>query len=223
MSPNLKPLAYTLLLMAGCASAGPLVELSAEASRPAPNDLFRATVFAEATGTTGAEAARQVNAQIAAGLATAKGQSAIKVQTGSSHTWANYGKGGKIDGWRMRSELQLESRDQAALSDLLGRLQASLGVASLGAQPAPETRKQVEEGAVRDAIAAFQERAKVIAGALGKPYCIKQLNVSSGDRMPMPMFKVAAAPMARDASPMPVEGGESAVSVTVSGQIELAD
>lgn len=222
MFARTKPLAYSLLFLAGNAAAGPLVDLSAEASRNAPNDLFRATVFAEASGPSSVEVARQVNGLVAAGLATAKSQSAVKVQTGGSHTWANYARGGKIDGWRMRSELQLESRDSTALSELLGKLQASLGVANLRADPAPETRKQVEEGVTRDALAAFQVRAKVIADALGKPYRLKQLNVRS-DGGPWSGYRAAPMAMARDGAPMPVEAGESAVSVTVSGQIELVD
>jgi len=40
-----------------------------------------------------------------------------------------HGKLGRtIEAWRMRSEILLETRDMAALSELLGKLQATLSV-----------------------------------------------------------------------------------------------
>ena len=198
-----------------------IVELSAEASRPAVNDLVRATVSAEASGTTPGELARQVNSQISEALKIAKSYPAIRTQSGSTATYPVYAKGGKIESWRMRSELSLESGDAASLSELLGKLQASLGVSSLVLQPSPETRKKVEEQAVVDAIAEFKARAKVIASALGMGYRIKQFSVSSSGRIVQPMLRGTAKTMAMESAPMPVEAGESQVSATVSGQIEL--
>jgi len=104
---------------------------------------------------------------------------------------------------------------------LLGKLQASLGVSNLQLQPSPETRRKVESEAMVDAIAAFKGRAKVIADALAMGYRIKQLSVSTSGRIVQPMFRGAAKAMAMDAAPMPVEAGESQVSVSVSGQIEV--
>jgi len=198
-----------------------IVELSSEASRPAVNDQVRATVAAEATGTTPGELSRQVNSQISEALKIAKSYPAIRTQSGSTATYPVYAKGGKIESWRMRSELSLESGDAASVSELLGKLQVSLGVSSLLLQPSPETRKKVESEAMIDAIAAFKGRAKVIADALGMNYRIKQLSVSTSGRVVQPMFRGAAKTMAMDAAPMPLEAGESQVNATVSGQIEL--
>ena len=202
--------------------AAPLVvDLSAEASRPAANDQLRATVFAEASGATPGELSAQVNKQIGEALKTAKAYPAIKTQSGGTSTYPIYAKGGKIEAWRMRSELTLESGDSAALSELLGKLQTTLGVANLVLQPSIETRKKVESEAMVDAIAAFKGRAKVIADALGMNYRIKQLAVSTSGRVVQPMFRGAAKTMAMDAAPLPVEAGESQVSASVSGQIEV--
>lgn len=203
--------------------AGTIVDLGASASRPAANDLAQASVFAEASGSNPAELAQKVNALIAEGLRTAKGYRGIKVQSGGTHTYPIYGKAGRIDSWRMRSDLALESADTAALSELLGKLQATLGVGGVQFLPAPETRKKAEDEAMLEAIAAFKARAKLAADALGKPWRIKQLSLNtSGGRPPVyPMLRAAA--MAAEAAPMPLEGGESNVTVNVSGQIELAD
>jgi predicted secreted protein len=211
-----------VLSFAAPAWAAPMiVELTAEASRPAANDLVRATVSAEAAGTTPGELSKQVNGLIAEALKTARAYPAIKTQSGGTSTYPVYAKNGKIESWRMRSELTLESPDTAALSELLGKLQLSLGVSNLTLQPSAETRKKIEDQAVIDAITAFKARAKVVAEALGKNYSIKQLTVNTSGRIVQPMMYRAAKAMTAEAAPMPMEAGESQVSATVSGQIEL--
>ena len=211
----------TLLIAAPAFAAPTLIELSAEASRPAINDLVRATVSAEATGTTPGELSKQVNSLMANALKTTKAYPSVKTQSAGTNTYPIYAKGGKIESWRMRSELSLESGDVATLSELLGKLQTTLQVSNLLLQPSPETRKKVENEAMLDALAAFKSRAKVLADALGQPYHIKQLSVNSSGTIVQPMFRAAAKSMLSDAAPMPVEAGESQVSATISGQIEL--
>lgn len=199
---------------------GPTVELSAEASRTAVNDLARATAYHEANDPSPKEVAGRVNGVIAAALTLAKSYPTVKVQTSGSRSWPQYDKAGRITAWRMRSELQLETRDVAALSELLGKLQASMGVSQIGFMPAPETRKKAEDGAIVDAIAAFEARAKLVAGSLHSRYRLRQMSIGTGANRP-PAFPMARAAMADSA--MPMEAGDSQVSVTVSGQIELTE
>jgi predicted secreted protein len=219
--PALYTFSLLLALFAVPAVAAPTtIELSTEAARAAPNDLARATVFAEATGATPGELAKRINNLIADGLKTARGYSNVKTQSGGTHTYPMYAKGGKIDTWRMRSDLTLESSDAGALSELLGKLQTALGVSSVVMLPAPETRKKAENEAMLDAITAFKARAKLLADALGKPYRIKQISVNTNGRPPvMPMMRANAAFSSADAAPMPMEAGESQNSAKVSGQI----
>lgn len=199
----------------------PVVELSAEASRPAANDQVYAVLSAEAAGPALGELSRQVNAVIADALKVSKAYTTVKIQSGNTSTYPTYSKSGKIESWRMRSEISLESGDTAAVSELIGKLQTSLGVARLVMQPSPETRKKVENEAMLDALAAFRARAKVVADALGKSYQIKHLSVSTGGRIAEPMFRMAAKSMMSEAAPMPIEAGESLVTANVSGQVEL--
>lgn len=211
------------LCLAGAAAAM-TVDLSAEASATAVNDLLRATVAADVSGGTPAELAQRANAAIAEGLKTAKAYPAVKVRTGNAQSYPNYGKNGKIESWRMRSELLLESRDPVAMGELLGKLQTSLMMSGLSAAPAPETRAKAEERAMLDVIAAFHSRARIVAGAFGKSYKIKTLSVGTqgGPVQPM-MLKSQRMTTMAEAAPMPVEAGESQVTVVVSGQIEIAD
>ncbi len=211
--------------IAGGALAGATVDLSAEASRPAANDMVRATVFAEASGSNPAELARRVNQDIAEGLKTIKAKAGVSVKSGHQSTFPVYAQNQKIESWRMHSELVLESRDAAAVSELLGQLQQMrLAIGSVSQLPAPETRRKVEDEATRDAIGAFRQRAAVVADVLGKPYKIRHLNIQqSGQMPPMPIMRASRAAMAAEAVPPPLEAGESLVTTTVSGQIELAD
>ncbi|KAB2912152.1 MAG: DUF541 domain-containing protein [Dechloromonas sp.] len=64
-----------------------------------------------------------------------------------------------------------------------------------------------------------------VADQFGKPYKIRQLNVQQqgSHPPPMPMFRAAKSMMVAEAAPMPIEAGESQVTTSVSGQIELAD
>lgn len=200
-----------------------IVDLSAEANRNAPNDLARATAYFEAQDANAAELAKRVNRSIAAGLETARAYASVKAKSGNTSTWPVYGKNARtIEAWRMRSEIQFETRDMAALSELLGKLQATLTIGQITLLPAPETRKRAEDDATLDAIAAFQARAALIAKAVGKSYRVRQMSINTGGSRPVyPMARAAPMAMAADAAPMPVEAGDSTVTVTVTGQIEL--
>ncbi|MBA3033452.1 MAG: SIMPL domain-containing protein [Gammaproteobacteria bacterium] len=203
--------------------SGTLIDFRVDVQTSVPNDLGRATAFAEMTGADPAEVARKVKAALADGLATAKAQTGLTVKSGATHTYPIYAKGGRsIEGWRMRSELVLESRDATALSTTLGKLQGTLGVSNINFSPAPETRRKAEEDATLEAIDAFRAKAERIAATMNKPFRIRQMNVSGGGHAPpTPMYR--AATMAVESAPMPVEAGESNISVGISGQIELID
>ena len=212
-------------LAATAAQAGALVDLAAEASRPAANDMVRASVYSEVTGKNPPELAQGANADIAEALKLIRTKSGVSVKSGQNSTYPLYNQGQKIDGWRMRSELVLESKDQGSVSELLGKLQQMrLAVGDVSMLPSPETRRKVEDESTREAIRAFQNRAAVIAEQLGKGWKIKQLNVQQGGQMPMPMMRAArGVMMAAEAAAAPLEAGESLVTTNVSGQIELAD
>lgn len=207
----------------------PTLELSAEASVEAPNDLASAQAYAEATGPSAAALATQINKTIAAALETARSFPTVKVRSGGTHTGPIYASGrliggrAEIEGWRMRSSLVLESRDPAALAALIGKLQGSLAVAEMNFRPAPETRRQAEDAALVEALKHFEARAKLAAGTLGRRYRIAQVSIST-QGMPPPGGPIYRAAMAQsEAAPAPVQAGESSVVVQVSGSVELID
>jgi predicted secreted protein len=224
------------LLLAACVSSahaaeppaarreGIVVDLNAEASRLAPNDLARAQAYIELGDTTPGPLAKKVNAAMQAALATTKPYTSVKVRSGNTSTYPVYSKNGRtIENWRMRSELLLESKDQAALSELLGKLQTQLAVGQLTLETREDTARAAENPAIGDAIAAFNARAKIVAASLGGNWRVLHMNVNNTSGMPPPRplmrSKVAMAEAAM--ADMPVEAGESRVSVNISGQIEI--
>ncbi|MEW6294031.1 MAG: SIMPL domain-containing protein [Pseudomonadota bacterium] len=207
--------------------SGTLIDFRVDVQRPVANDLGRASAYVELTGSDPAEVARKLKTVIAEGLATARAQPGVTVKSGGTHTWPIYGKTGRvIENWRMRSELLLESRDAAALSTAVGKLQGGqLAIGGIQFAPAPETRRQAEDDATLEAIEAFNAKAVRIAATLKKPYKIRQLSVNAGGHSPQP-YPVArgiAMMASPEGAPMPVEAGESNVTVNVGGQIELID
>lgn len=202
-----------------------VIDLAAEASLPAANDLAFASLYVERSGSDPAALAEEINRTIAAALATGREQREVKVQSEGTGTWPIYGKdGGRIEGWRMRSAIHLESRDLKAMSELIGRLQGQLAVGHIGLQPSPDTRRKVADDAMVAAMRNFEQRAGVIAGALGKRYRLRQLSVSDAG-VPPPIYpRMRSAPaMMAEAAPAPLEAGESRVTVNINGSIELID
>ena len=233
MQYRMKPLMASMLFLSALCSvaygaddrkpAGTLLSFSVDASQTVTNDLARATVFAEATDAQTAEVARKVNTFMAKALAVAKNYPDIKTKTGSTWTSPVYGKNGRtIESWNMRSEIQLESQKVAALGELVGKLQNDLAVSQITLQPSTETRRKAEEQATLDALNAFQAKALLIASNFKKFYRVINMNISAGNQGPVyPM--VRSAMMKMDAAPMPIEAGDSVVTVSVSGEIELID
>ena len=228
----LLPVACALGLLASplhaaesAAPALPTAEISVESSRSAPNDQFRAQVYYEASDANPAELARKVNAVVAQAVQAGRAYPAVKVRTAGSNTYPVYGKNSRsIESWRMRSTLALESRDAAPLSELIGKLQQTMAVAGLSAAPSPETWKKVEDEAIADALAAFEARARLVAGSLHKKWKIKRVAVNTGNAQPpRPVVGYARAAMVADAAPAPIEAGDSLVTVNVSGEIELLE
>ncbi len=205
----------------------PTADISVEASRSTPNDLFRAEVYAEATDASPGELARRVNLTVTQAIQIARAYPAVKVRSAGSATYPVYGKSGRtIDAWRMRSSLALESSDSAVLSELLGKLQQNMAVTGLNASPAPATLKKSTDEAIVEALGAFEARARLVAGTLGKKWKIRQISVHTGGIQPKPMIAYArTAPMmsADGGAPAPIEAGDSPVTVNVSGQIELLE
>jgi predicted secreted protein len=215
-----------LLLPAAAPADEPLfnlVTLSAQAEREVPNDLLTAVLAAAADGADPAQLADSVNRTMQRALALAKAARDVQVRSGGYQSSPLY-EHNRIVRWRVRQELRLESHDIAAATGLIGKLQSILTLAGLSLSVSPELRRKTENALIGEALAAFKERAGLVAGAMAeKSYRMRSLQISGGGPFPrpIPMLAGKAAPGSFSPSAPALETGTSRVLVTVSGTIQL--
>jgi predicted secreted protein len=201
-----------------------VVELRAEAQREVQNDLLSAVLYVEMNDANPAALASAVNKSVNEGLRAAKEYRGVKARSGNNQAYPVYSKNNTLQGWRARAEIRLESRDFEAASALIGKLQATMQLASLNFSVAPESRKAVEDELMVEAIKAFQARAEVAKGALGgRDYKLVHVSVASGYSGPQPRFALARAAPAPEVAAPNFEAGTSQITVTASGAVEIVD
>ena len=212
-----------LLLLAGCASAGEqeaqfnVVTLEAQVSREVANDQLVAVLAVELHGPDPATSAKMVNARMAEALKQAAAVPAVKARSGNYQTFPRYDRNQRIESWQVSQELRLESADFEAATRLIGRLQDSLVVRSMAVRLSPEARRAAEDALIAQAIAAFRARAERVRAAMqAAGYRIRTLNIGTSGGPPPRPFEARAM-----AQQVAVEPGESQVSVTASGSIQL--
>jgi predicted secreted protein len=154
-------------------------------------------------------------------LATALGYKSVKAQSAGYQTFPVYDKN-RVARWRVRQELRLESADFASATGLIGKLQASLLVTGVGLSVSGETRRKAENALIPEALAAFEERARVVRDAMkAKGYRVKDLQISPSGVPPRPMAMQARAFSADSMAQPAIEPGSTRIVISVSGSIQL--
>lgn len=226
----------TLLFLAlpVCASADtPLtyqrVDFSTEVARNIPNDQMNANLSIELSDKDAGRLAQQLTLAINDALKKAAAYPTVKATSGNQNTWPVYGStltsSSKLESWRGRAEIRLESKDFKAAGELIGKLQEKLQMNGISFVVSADTRSQTENSLTTEAITAFKARAEAIRTAwTAKSYRLVQMSLGSAGGpapyMPMMMRSMKAA----DAESMPAQdlaGGETRLVVNVSGSIEL--
>lgn len=199
------------------------VNLSASASQEVGNDLTMAVLYSQHEGTHPDQLANTVNQAINAAIEQARAYPQIKLQTLDYTTRPIYRKQ-KIEGWRVRQSIHLQSSDTAAVSELIGQLQESLAVQSISYDISPKLRREAEDRLTVEAIAAFRQRALLIAKQFDRStYRLVQLNIVSSGIEPRPMIRRARIEaQSLDSAPQ-LEAGTQKVKVVINGAIELQD
>ncbi|WP_313738585.1 SIMPL domain-containing protein [Pseudomonas sp.] len=203
------------------------VSLRAEVSKEVARDLMVVTLYTEAQDNDPGKLAKQVTDVMNKAVQQARTVKDVKISQGSRNSYPVYdNKGQKINGWRERAELRLESADFPALSKLTGELLQDLKMGGMDFSIAPATRKTSEDALLKEAVDAFKARAQLATEALGgSGYKVVNLNLNSSG-YPRPYLR--SAPMAMkamstdEAAPSPdVEAGTSEVSMNADGMIEI--
>jgi predicted secreted protein len=85
-----------------------------------------------------------------------------------------------------------------------------------------EARTRVESDAQKIAIERFRAKAGELARGFGfAGYTLREVTVSSTDNAPGPRMYAMAASARAEAQPVPLEAGKQAVTITVSGSVQL--
>jgi predicted secreted protein len=202
----------------------PVVTLSASATANVPNDRMYAWLRAEAEGADPARAAADVNARMAKALARAKAVAGIDAAI-SGYTSYQVSEPKQSPRWRIAQTLSLEGADFAAMSALVSKLQGEdlLLLSGMNFAVSPEARRKAEDSLTQQAIKAWQQRARNAAQGFGHTsWRTGRVTVQTGDHgKPQPMMRGAGVAYATSAPPVAVEGGNTDVTVTVSGEAVL--
>lgn len=216
-----------LLLLAATAYAAEepqynRVDFSTEAVREVDNDLLLAQMSVEVSDHTPALVAQSLNTTLNAALHKAAAFPAVKASSGNHTTYPIYGKNNRLDGWRGNAQIRLESRDFKAAGELISQLQESLQLAGVSFTVAPETRRKLEDQLIGEGLTAFGQRAEFIRSALsGSGYRLFHLSVNNGGHQPQPLRDGMIAMQAEAVSAPEFSGGDSELTVQISGTIEI--
>jgi predicted secreted protein len=204
------------------------VDFSTEVSREVANDQMNATLSIELTDKDAGRLAQQLTLAMNEALKKAAAFPTVNASSGNQHTWPVYGitptPSSKLEGWRGRSEIRLESKDFQAAGELIGKLQEKLQMNGISFVVSADTRRKVEDSLAAEAIAAFKARAETIRAAWNaKSYRLVQMSMgSSGGPTPfMAMSRGMEGKGADSSVPQQLAGGETRLGVNVSGSIEL--
>ena len=201
-----------------------VVTLDASAAAEVPTDTLTITLFTEEQGPDPTDLAARVNTRLEQALAKAKADPNVQAQSGIYQTNPVYDRANQITGWRIRAELILEGRDFKAVGALAGRLQPAMKISAMMFSLSRAAREKAEATLLTEALGRYQEKARVIAKGLGFPgFTLGQIAITS-DRPPFGPIayrRAAMSAMADAAPPVPTEGGNNVVTVTVSGSVIL--
>ena len=231
---NIKNTLAACAFMASAASWGQgmtpppqnVLQLTAMGTVEVQQDLLTINLHTTREGTDPTVVQTQLKTALDAALTEARkaaqpGQ--LDVRTGNFALYPRYAREGRINGWTGTAELVLEGRDFARITQTAARI-STMTMAGVGFGLSREQRAKVEGDAQSQAIERFKAKAVELAKGFGfSGYTLREVSVNANDPgviRPMRAMAMEAKSQAADA-PVPVEPGKSAVTVTVSGSVQL--
>ena len=188
------------------------------------NDEVRASLYKKAQATDSKALATTLNTSINNAMKIAKRYPSVTISTGQQRTYPSYDKNNKIIGWTGQANIDLKSTDFAATSQLIADLQETLVMENLSFGVSDTKKDALEQKLMTDASRAFQQQAKNLTSAWSaRGYRVVNVNLNTGSNYPRPMY--SAMSMKSDSlesvPSQSFESGNSTISVTANGTIEL--
>ncbi|RIX85153.1 SIMPL domain-containing protein [Acidovorax cavernicola] len=203
-----------------------VLQLSASGTVEVQQDLLSMTLVTTRDAAEAGTVQTQLKTALDAALAEAKknaqpGQ--LDVRTGNFSLSPRYTKDGKINGWQGSTELVLEGRDFARITQTAGRI-STLSVGNVGFGLSREQRAKTEVEAQNIAIDNFKQKAGELAKGFGfGGYTLREVSVNANDSGPIRprVMAMQAKSFSAADSAVPVEAGKTSVVVNVSGSVQL--
>lgn len=208
-------------------SAENVVSLEASAEVRLAQDWLSMSLATTREGGDAAQVQSALKSDVARALDVARregakaGEALVQVHTSGFSLYPRAGQNGKPMTWQGTAGIVLQGTDIGAVSALAGRI-PQLTVRQVEFGLSAPAREQAEKQARLAAIANFRERAAEVTKAFGfSSYRLGEIQVGGASGSSGPLRPMAAMAMRADAAPVPVEAGQSTVSVTVSGSIRM--
>lgn len=203
-----------------------VLQLSATGTVEVQQDLLSMTLSTTRDAADATTVQNQLRVALEAALAEARknaeaGQ--LDVRTGNFSLSPRYTREGKINGWQGTTELVLEGRDFARITQTAGRI-TTLSLGNIGFGLSREERRKVETRAQALAIDNFKQKAAELARGFGfGGYTLREVSVNANEQRYTPPPRVMAMQVRSDMTEaaVPVEAGKSAVVVSVSGSVQM--
>lgn len=196
-----------------------LYNIATIAKMEVSNDIMTVTLLASNQSKDAAQANNKVNKQMAAALDILSDTNDIKYKTTNYQTRPIY-KDQQIIAWKTSQQLELKSTDFPLLTKITGKLQAGLNIISIGFEVSQAIKQETKNQLSIDALNQLKQQAELIQKNMGaSDYQIVSVNINTGNHYvayPRPMMKSEIA----SSAPV-IKGGNSAINVDVSGQIQL--
>jgi predicted secreted protein len=216
----MKKLVLIALFAPTLALAQPTLNLTADATSKVPNDEMVVSLAIERSGADSAPLTDAVLTALTEATKAARSVAGIEVRQGNVSTNPNWDQNKKI-GWQVRGEMTLMSKDMKALSALTGKLSEKLQLAGVSFRLSESSRSAEEARLINAAADNFRAKAKAATSAFGySNFVLNEVTVSQAGSV-MPPRPMMAMSMKAERAGVPVEGGDSEVSVTISGKVEL--
>lgn len=221
--------AALMAAMMGSAHAEPTgydqLSFQAEVKEEIQNDEVRASLYKKAQAADAKTLATTLNTSINNAMKIAKRYPNVTVTTGQQRTYPRYDKNDKIIGWTGQANIDLKSTDFAATSQLIADLQETLVMDNLNFGVSDVKKDALEQKLMTEASRAFQQQAKNLTRAWdARGYRVVTVNLNTGSNYPRPMYSAMSMKAASADESVPsqsFESGESTISVTANGTIEL--
>ncbi|MBI5277036.1 MAG: SIMPL domain-containing protein [Burkholderiales bacterium] len=202
-----------------------VLQLSANGTVEVTQDLLVLQLSTTKEGQDAAQVQAQLKSALEAALAEAKKNAApgqLDVRTGNFALYPRHNRDGRIASWQGTAELVLEGRDFGRISQTAGKI-ATMTVSGSSFGLSREQRAKVETEAQDIAISRFRAKAAELTKGFGfTGYTLREVSVQANEPgFVRPMMARAAAAEMPAASQVPVEAGKAAVTVTVSGSVQL--